>query len=126
MLHHPSEHVTGHAARHLLDLSYYAAKVVSHAVLLDSGGRLDNLTSKLVSSNDTTDRASYAGLIGRCLLHSDTVRVEGVHDAGTVQLVYKLLQQAGTHDIKCKAITCHEVFPEPLIHCKTAYVHDLK
>lgn len=89
MLHHPSKHVTGYAARHLLELFDYAEEFVLHAILLDSGGGLDSLMSKLVSRSDTTDKASYAGLIGRCLLHSDTVMPWNSDAAGTgnVQLV---------------------------------------
>lgn len=100
MLHHPSEHVRGHAARHLSELSTYADKVVAEALLRDDGGKLDSLLSQVANSSDIADKASYAHLIGHCLLHCDTDVAEAMNDAGIVQLIYKLVEQPSTDETK--------------------------
>ena len=106
MLHHPSEHVRGYAARHLSELCTHTGKVVQAVVLRDAGGRLDSLLSQLANSSDILDKASHADLIGHCLLHCDTDMAEAVNDAGTVQLVYELFQQASTDGTKCRIMHC--------------------
>ena len=106
MLHHPSEHVRGYAARHLSELGTHADKVVAEAVLRDVGGRLNSLLIHLVSSSDIADKASHAQLIGHCLLHCDTDVAEAMNDAGAVQLVYKLFEQASTNDTKRRVMHC--------------------
>ena len=104
MLHHPSEHVRGYAARHMSYLHRFAEDVVASSVLNDSGGGLGSLLLRLANSKDFGDRASYANLIGVCSLHCDAHVLEELKTAGTCQLVYSLLEQADSDSLKSQLL----------------------
>ena len=104
MLHHPSEHVRGYAARHIAYLHRFAGDIVASTVLNESRGGLGRLLLHLANSKDFGDRASYASLIGVCSLHCDTHLLEELNNAGTCQLVYSLLEQADSDSSKSQLL----------------------
>ena len=109
MLHHPSEHVRGYAARHMSYLHQFVGDIVASPVLNDSGGGLGSLLWHLANSKDFGDRASYASLIGVCSLHCDAHMLEELNKAGTCQLVYSLLEQADSDSSKSQLLLSLEV-----------------
>ena len=94
MLHHPSEHVRGYAARHMSHLQAVANAVIAKAVLNDSGGGLGRLLMNLANSKDFGNCTAYASLVGGCSLHCDADMLKELNNAGACQLVYSLLEQA--------------------------------
>ena len=104
MLHHPSEHVRGYAARHMSYLHRLAGDVVGRTFFYESRGRLDRLLLHLANSKDFDDRASYASLIGVCSLHGDVDMLEELNNMGTCQLVYSLLEQADSDSSKSQLL----------------------
>ena len=104
MLHHPSEHVNGYAARHMSHLHRFAEDTVTSSVLNDSGGGLGSLLWHLANSKDFGDRVSYASLIGVCSLHCDAHVLEELNNAGICQLVCSLLEQADSDSSKSQLL----------------------
>ena len=94
MLHHPSEHVRGLAARHMSYLHAVAGAVIANSVLNDSGGGPGRLLVNMANCKDSGDCAAYASLVGLCSLYWDADVLKELNNAGSCQLVYSLLEQA--------------------------------
>ena len=104
MLHHPSEHVRGYAARHMAYLHQFAGDVVASSVLNESSGGLGRLLLLMANSKDLGDRASYASLIGVCSLLCGDHVLEEFDNAGTCQLVCSLLEEADSDSSKSQIL----------------------